>query len=108
MNKRDIETLKEKTLVSSIDMNKRDLEELSKSELIKMLLKQKISKKIRNHEDLLNNDPFKDEVSQPVPQPITLPQRPTRHIPPRNPKTGRFIKIHTDRPKPPCNLPNQG
>ena len=81
MNKRDIKKLKEKTLVSSIDMNERDLEKLSKAELIKMLLKEKKSKKVRNHEDLLNNDPFKDEVSQPVPQPITLPQKPTRRIP---------------------------
>ena len=40
-------------------MNKRDLKKLSKSELIKMLLKQKKSKKVRNHEDLLDNDPFK-------------------------------------------------
>ena len=46
--------------------------------LLKMLLKQKRSKKVRNHEDLLDNDPFKDEVSQPVPQPIALPQKPTR------------------------------
>ena len=78
MNKRDIKTLKEKTPVSSIDMNKRDLEKLSKSELIKTLLKQKKSKKVRNHEDLLNNDPFKDEVSQPVPQPINLLQKPKK------------------------------
>ena len=62
-------------------MNKRDLKKLSKSELIKMLLKQKKSKKVRNHEDLLDNDPFKDEVSQPVSQPITLPQKPARRIP---------------------------
>ena len=81
MNRRDIKTIKEKTLVSSIDMNKKDLKRLSKSELIKMLLKQKESKKVRNHEDLLNNDPFKDEVSQPVPRPITLLQKPTRRIP---------------------------
>ena len=101
MNKRDIKALEEITLVSSMDMNKRDLEKLSKSELIKMLLKQKKSKKVCNHEDLLYNDPFKDEVSQPVPQPITLPQKPPRYIPPRDPKTGRFIKIHPDRPKPP-------
>ena len=47
-------------------MNKRDLSKLSKSELIKMLLKQKKSKKVRNHEDLLDNDPFKDEVPQPI------------------------------------------
>ena len=58
-------------------MNKRDLKKLSKSELIKMLLKQKKSKKVRNHEDLLDNDPFKDEV----PQPITLPQKPAGRIP---------------------------
>ena len=68
MNKGDLKTLKEKTLVSSIDMNKRDLEKLSKLELIKMLLKQKKSKKARTHEDLLDNDPFKDEVAQPVAQ----------------------------------------
>ena len=65
-----------------MNMNKRDLKKLSKSELIKMLLKQKKSKKVRNHEDLLNNDPFKDEVSQP----ITLPQKPTRRIPKPNRK----------------------
>ena len=46
---------------------------------------------------MLNNDPFKDKVSQP----ITLPQKPTRHIPSRDSKTGCFIKIHPDRPKPP-------
>ena len=57
-----------------MDMNKRDLQKLTKSQLIKMLLKQKKSKKLRNHEDLLENDPFKDEVSQP----IALPQKPTR------------------------------
>ena len=64
-----------------MNMNERDLEKLSKAELIKMPLKQNKSKKVRNHEDLLDNDPFKDEVSQPVPQPITLPQKPTRRIP---------------------------
>ena len=41
-------------------MNKRDLKKLSKSELIKMLLKQEKSKKAHKHEDLLDNDPFKD------------------------------------------------
>ena len=70
-----------KTRLYKMDMEKKDLKKLSKSELIKMLLKQKKSKKVRNHEDLLDNDPFKDEVSQPVPQPITLPQKPTRRIP---------------------------
>ena len=41
-----------------MNMTERDLEKLSKTELIKMLLKQKKSKKVRNHEDLLDNDPF--------------------------------------------------
>ena len=57
-----------------MNMNKRDLKKLTKSRLIKLLIKQKQSKKVRNHEDLLDNDPFKDEVSQP----IALPQKPTR------------------------------
>ena len=55
-------------------MNKSDLKKLSKSQLIKMLLKQEKSKKVSNHEDLLDNDPFKDEVAQrikPVPTPRT-------------------------------------
>ena len=56
-----------------MNMNERDLKKLSKAELIKMLLKQKKSKKVRNHEDLLDNNPFKDEVSQPVPQPTRKP-----------------------------------
>ena len=60
-----------------MNMNKRDLKKLSKSEVIKMLLKQKKSKKVRNHKDLLDNDSFKDEV----PQPITLLQKPARCIP---------------------------
>ena len=97
MNKKDLDTLNEKTPIYCIDMNERDLEKLSKSELIKMLLKQKKSKKVRNHEDLLYNDPFKDKVSQP----ITLPQKSARHIPSRDSKTGRFIKIHPDRLKQP-------
>ena len=45
-------------------MEKKDLKKLTKGQLIKLLLKQKKSKKVRNHEDLLNNDPFKDEVAQ--------------------------------------------
>ena len=96
MSKRDLKTLKEKTLVSSIDMNERDLEKLSKSELIKMLLKQKKSKKVHNHEDLFDNDPFKDEVAQPVAQ-----REPAKCIKPRDPKTGRFIRINPEVPKPP-------
>ena len=67
-------------------MEKKDLKKLSKSELMKMLLKQKESKKVRNHENLLDNDPFKNEVLQPVQQPITLLQKPTRNIPKRTRK----------------------
>ena len=32
---------------------------------------------------------------------VPQPQKPKRHISPRDPKTGRFVKIHPDRPKPP-------
>ena len=73
-----------------MNMNERDLEKLSKAELIKMLLKQRKSKKVRNHEDLLDSDPFKGEVSQPVPQPITQQQKPTRRIP--NPPVNHHLR----------------
>ena len=62
-------------------MNKRDLEKLSKSELIKMLLKQKKSKKVRNHEDLRDNDLFKDEVAQREPAKRIKPLKPKRPPP---------------------------
>ena len=94
---------KEKTLVSSINMNERDLKKLSKSELIKMLLKQKKSNKVSNHEDLLDNDPFKDEVSQPVAQPVAQLE-PAKRIKPRDPKTRRFVRINPEVPKPPKHL----
>ena len=48
----------------NVDMEKKDPKKLSKGQLIKLLLKQKKSKKVTNHEDLLNNNPFKDEVAQ--------------------------------------------
>ena len=91
-------------------MNKRDLKKLSKSQLIKMLLKQekkkpkvvvvdatkqkkpKQQKKVYNHGDLLDNNPFKDEVAQ---------REPAKHIKPRDPKTGRFVRINPEVPKPP-------
>ena len=50
-------------------MEKKDLKKLTKGQLIKLLLK-----KVSNHEDLLDNDPFKDEVAQrikPTPPPRT-------------------------------------
>ena len=43
----------------NIDMEKKNLKKLTKGQLIKLLLK-----KVNNHEDLLDNDPFKDEVMQ--------------------------------------------
>ena len=75
----------------NIDMEKKDLKKLTKSQLIKLLLKKekkpkvvvvddskptrlKQQKKVSNHEDLLDNDPFKDEVAQrikPTPPPRT-------------------------------------
>ena len=48
-----------KTRPYNIDMEKKDLKKLTKGQLIKLLLK-----KVSNHEDLLHNDPFKDEVAQ--------------------------------------------
>ena len=49
-----------------------------------MLLKQKKSKKVSNHEDLLDNDPFKDEVAQ----------EPAKRIkPPPPPRTGKWESI---------------
>ena len=49
----------------NIDMEKKDLKKLTKRQLIKLLLK-----KVNNHEDLLDNDPFKDEVArEPTPPP---------------------------------------
>ena len=56
-----------KTRLYNIDMEKKDLKKLTKGQLIKLLLK-----KASNHEDLLDNDPFKDEVAQePTPPPRT-------------------------------------
>ena len=56
---------------SNIDMEKEDLKKLSKRQLIKLLLKQKKSKKVSNHEDLLNKNPFKDGVAQEPAKPRT-------------------------------------
>ena len=58
-----------------MNMNERDLEKLSKAErCYQDAIEAKEIKGFARHEDLLDNDPFKDEVSQPVPQPIALPQ----------------------------------
>ena len=75
-----------KTRPYSIDMEKKDLKKLTKGQLIKLLLKQKKkSKKVSNHEDLLDNDPFKDEVAQ----------EPAKSI--RPPRNGKWESI---KPKP--------
>ena len=57
-------------------MEKKDLKKLNKGQLIKLLLK-----KVSNHEDLLDNDPFKDEVAQ----------EPTKPTPP--PRTGKWESV---------------
>ena len=88
MNKEDhIVTLPKKGLktrpynIGMEKMEKKDLEKLTKEQLIKLLLKQKKSKKVRNHEDLLDNDPFKDEIAQ-EPAKHIKPPKPTRKPPP--------------------------
>ena len=52
--------LKKYDYTKYMDMEKEYLKKLSKGQLIKLLLKQKKSKKVSNHEDLLDNEPFKD------------------------------------------------
>ena len=66
-----------------MDMEKEYLKKLSKGQLIRLVLKQKKSKMVSNHEDLLNNNPFKDEVAQQPAKPRTdRPPKPTRKPPP--------------------------
>ena len=105
-----------KTRPYSIDMEKKDLKKLTKGQLIKLLLK-----KVSNHEDLLDNDPFKDEVAQeptkPTPSPRTgkwesVPRKsvnedlilplPDGYKPIPKPRTDRPLKIQNARrpPKP--------
>ena len=72
-------------------MEKKDLKKFTKGQLIKLLLK-----KVRNHEDLLDNDPFKDEFAQ----------EPAKCIkPPPPPRTGKWESV---KPKPvPCKSINE-
>ena len=72
-----------KTIPYSIDIEKKDLKKLTKGQLIKLLLK-----KVTNHEDLLDNDPFKDEVAQ-------EPAKRIKPTPP--PRTGKWESV---KPKP--------
>ena len=80
-----------KTRPYSIDMEKKDLKKLTKGQLIKLLLK-----KVSNHKDLLDNNPFKDEVAQ----------EPTKRIEPTPPpRTGKWESV---KPKPvPCKSVNE-
>ena len=88
MEKRDL-----KTRPYNMDMEKKDLKKLAKGQLIKLLLKQKKSKKVSNHEDLLDSDLFKDEVAQ----------EPTKRIKP--PRIGKWESV---KPKPiPCKSVNE-
>ena len=69
-------------------MEKKDLNKLTKGQLIKLL-----SKKVSNHENLLDNDPFKNEVEQ----------EPTKPTPP--PRTGKWESV---KPKSvPCKSVNE-
>ena len=63
--------LKKYDYTKYMDMEKEYLKKLCKGQLIKLLLKQKESNKVSNHEDLLNNDPFKDGVAQEPAKPRT-------------------------------------
>ena len=56
-----------------------------------MLLKQKKSKKVRNHEDLLDNDPFKDEVAQEPAKRIKPPKPTRKSLPPPIPQVQENI-----------------
>ena len=59
-----------------MDMEKEDLKKLSKGQLIRLLLKQKKSKEVSNHEDLLDKEPFKDAVVQEPAKRIKPTQKP--------------------------------
>ena len=63
-----------------MDMEKEYLKKLSKGQLIRLILKQKKSKMVSNHEDLLDNNLFKDEVAQ-EPAKRIKPPKPTRKPP---------------------------
>ena len=68
-----------KTRPYSIDMEKKDLKKLTKGQLIRLLLK-----KVSNHEDLLDNNPVKDEVTQ-------VPTKRKKPTPP--PRTGEWESV---------------
>ena len=75
MNKRDLKTLKEKTLVSSMDMNERDLKKLTKAQLIRLLLKQQAQKPnnsaVNDYEDKIQPPEQFRDTYKPIPPPRT-------------------------------------
>ena len=79
-------------------MEKEDLKKLTKGQLIKLLLK-----KVSNHEDLLDNDPFKDaqEPTKPTPPPRTGKWESVKPIPHKSVNEDGYKPIpkpRTDRP----------
>ena len=92
MNERD---LKKYDYTKYMDMEKEYLKKLSKGQLIKLLLKQKESKKVSNHEDLLNNDPFKDGVAQEPTKPIPQVEDHIINVPvPKTKELNKALKGH--------------
>ena len=81
-----------------MDMEKEYLKKLSKGQLIKLVLKQKESKKVHNHEHLLDNDPFKDEVAQEPAKRIKPPKTTQKPSPPPVPQVEDHI-INVPVPK---------
>ena len=81
-----------------MDMEKEYLKKLSKGQLIKLILKQKKSKKVSNHEDLLDNDQFKDEVAQEPAKRIKPPKLTRKPPPPPIPQVEDHI-INVPVPK---------
>ena len=96
MSKGDLKTLKEKTLVSSIDMNKRDLKKLTKAQLIRLLLKQQAQKPSNGTKQMVND--YEDIIQPPEQSRGTY-----KPIPPS--RTGKWEGI---KPKPvPCKSVKQ-
>ena len=105
----------------NIDMEKEDLKKLTKSQLIKLLLKKekkpkvvivddtkptrlKQQKKVSNHKDLLDNNPFKDEVAQrikPTPPPRTGKWENVKPKPVPRKSVKQMVKEYEDIIQPP-------
>ena len=60
---------------------------------------EKLQKKAKKPKIVIVDDDYRQ-----VPQPIAQPQNPPRHIPPRDQKTGCFIKKHIKDAQPPVQL----